>query len=154
MRRFQTRAWVHTRANSGSAGQLRPDWDISHPENSKRAPEPANTHTLCCAIVISTGKLLVNAATVAPSPSVTNIMGRAQQTSVPLAANSVSQLRPVCFRIILFSVIANFLCAKLYRGTKHTTWSQLQVKPFRHTFVCLSVNRHVHLTRFRRRFVV
>ena len=53
------------------------------------APEPANTQTLCWAIVTSSGNLLVNAATVAPKPSVTRMMGRAQQMSVPPDANKV-----------------------------------------------------------------
>jgi hypothetical protein len=54
---------------------------------------------------------LANAATVAPSPKVTNIMGSAQQIKVPLAANKVSQLKPVLFRTTSLLVIANFLYA-------------------------------------------
>lgn len=109
MRRLDTCARAHTRANSGSAGQVRPDRTISHPDSSKRAPEPVNTQVLCCAIVISTGKLLVSAATVAPSPSVTSNIGRAQQIRVPLAANKVSQLRPVSCRTTSLFVVLN-LC--------------------------------------------
>ncbi len=101
-------AWAHTRANFGSAGQARPGRCISQPDRSKRAPELVNTHTLCCAIVINIGKLLVNAATVAPIPRTTSIMGKAQQIRVPLAANSVSQSRPVSFSTTSLLVVSNF----------------------------------------------
>ena len=59
--------------------------------------------------MISTGKLLLSAATVAPRPKVTRTMGMAQQIRVPLAANKVSQLKPVCFSTTSFLITAGFL---------------------------------------------
>lgn len=63
--------------------------------------------------MIKTGKLLVNAATVAPKPRVTSIIGKAQQIRVPLAANKVSQPKPVSFSTISFSAITLNLCSNI-----------------------------------------
>ncbi len=43
-----------------------------------KQPDNANTHILYLLSIISSGKLLVSAATVAPKPSETKIMGSAQ----------------------------------------------------------------------------
>lgn len=57
--------------------------------------DPANTHTLCWLSVIRKGIERVRAATVAPMPKVTIMMGSAQQTRVPVDANKVTQVAPV-----------------------------------------------------------
>ncbi len=50
-------------------------------------PEKIKINILYSLNVIKKGKLLVIAATVAPKPKVTKIMGKAQQTSVPVVVN-------------------------------------------------------------------
>lgn len=56
-------------------------------------PEKINTHTLCWLNTIKKGREEVIAATVAPMPRVTKIIGSAQQINVPLVANKVNQLK-------------------------------------------------------------
>ena len=76
------------------------------------APEKENTQTLYLLSVISSGRALVSAATVPPSPSVTRMIGRAQQTNVPAEANRVNQLRPLSFnRVSLVFVAAVASCS-------------------------------------------
>jgi len=67
--------------------------------------EPAKTHTLCWLSVIRKGNVLVKAATVAPIPRVTRMMGKAQQTSVPVDANKVNQVVPVSVRGVVDSAV-------------------------------------------------
>ena len=101
MRWFQIWAVLHARANSGSVGHARPGRYMSQPDKPSITPDPANTQALCRLSVISMGKLLVSAATVAPRPTVTSMIGRAQQTRVPVEASRASQLTPDSARICL-----------------------------------------------------
>jgi len=98
---FQAWAVLHARAKSGSVGHARPGLTMGQPENANIAADPANTQALYRLSVIRKGKLLVSAATVAPRPSVTRMIGRAQQTSVPVEASKASQLTPDSARIWL-----------------------------------------------------
>ena len=59
---------------------------------------------LCALIVIRIGKVLVIDATNAPRPAIdTNIMGKAQQTNVPVDVNSVTATMPASRRLRRFS---------------------------------------------------
>jgi len=95
MRLFQRWARLHAKASVGSVGQARPGRNIIQADSSSMAPENANTQALCWLKVINMGKVLVKEATVAPMPNVTNVIGSAQQTNVPLVANKAVQLTPV-----------------------------------------------------------
>ena len=57
--------------------------------------EPMNTHSLFWLKVIKKGKVLVRATTVAPKPRLTRIMGKAQQTKVPVETKSAIELKLV-----------------------------------------------------------
>ncbi len=59
--------------------------------------EKANTQALCSLKVIRKGKVLVSAATVAPNPNVTRVIGKAQQMRVLADENRVSQITPPSF---------------------------------------------------------
>jgi len=98
MRRFHTWVLSHNLPSSGSTGQVCPGRYIIHADSASMMAEPAKTHTLCWLSVIRKGNVLVRAATVAPMPRVTSMMGNAQQTSVPVDANKVTQVAPVSER--------------------------------------------------------
>ena len=55
--------------------------------------------------MISAGISLISATTVAPKPRLTSKMGKAQQNSVPVDVNSVSQLKPVILSCLFVSFI-------------------------------------------------
>lgn len=78
-------------ANSGSAGHARPGRYNNQAVNVNTPPLAANIHTLYCANVTKNGRLAKSDAEIAPRPSVTSKIGRAQQISVVEEANSTSQ---------------------------------------------------------------
>jgi hypothetical protein len=70
---------------------------------------------LCSDNVTRNGTLEDIAATVAPSPSMTKAIGNAQQISVPVEANSASQVR-------LFSWVSIVIGDKLRSGVHSIVW--------------------------------
>jgi hypothetical protein len=81
--------------------------------------DPANTQTLCWLRTIRNGAELVNAATLAPIPSVTSMMGNAQQTSVPADANNVTQVAPVSIPGVPGSVVVCLIRFILLSGVEY-----------------------------------
>ena len=73
--------------SSLSTGQTLFFLNINQPDISNIKPEKIKMIILCSLNVIKKGKVLVIAATVAPKPKVTKIIGKAQQTSVPVVVN-------------------------------------------------------------------
>jgi hypothetical protein len=91
-RLFQTPAVAHRSASAGSLGHC---WGrihniqaVIHSSNA----ETENIQASYSASVTSTGSELVSEATTAPNPRLTNKIGRAQHSSVPVEASSVIQL--------------------------------------------------------------
>lgn len=86
---------MHNSASIGSVGHVLPERYNSQPDAAKRQPEIVNTNILCSLSVTRNGTLLTNDAIVAPMPRATKVMGKAQQTMVPIVVNSASQVRRV-----------------------------------------------------------
>ena len=61
-----------------------------------RIPATANTISLCTDIAVIHGVLPTSPASAAPMPIVTNKAGRAQQSSVPIEVNKLSDGKIVC----------------------------------------------------------
>lgn len=73
-------------------------------------PESVNTQALCRLRKMRNGNALVNEATAAPIPSVTKMIGKAQQTSVLVLVNNVSQLMPASLRnLLLATALTNLI---------------------------------------------
>lgn len=109
MRRFDTWVRVQSAASLDPVGQVRLGRNISQPDKPSKAAEMVKTQILCWLSMMSMGKLLVIAATVAPRPRETKIIGRAQQIKVLVVANSASHVAPVFFLFIRYSFAINRL---------------------------------------------
>lgn len=90
MRRFSRWALLHKTASSGAVGHVLPDRYVSQAEKHSIMADKKNTQFLCSLNQINCGKLLVNEATVAPMPRVTNRIGKAQQINVLLLVNRLN----------------------------------------------------------------
>ena len=95
-RLFQTRACTHRAANSGSLGHC---WGRTHNTQAvttRRIRDMENIQGSYSANVTRIGSELVSVATTAPKPKLTNKIGKAQHSRVPVDASRVIQLKARC----------------------------------------------------------